>query len=80
MDGATRSIVELNDLDLNGRQIFDREDREGGKGGGAREGGGGYLAGPYCAAGFRSGAGTGGGGGGPRGNDGNLSVYVGNLA
>jgi RNA recognition motif-containing protein len=58
MDGATRSIVELNDSELNGRQIFVREDREGGKGGGAREGGGGYLAGPYRAAGFGSGAGT----------------------
>ena len=88
VDGATRAIIELNDSELMGCQIFVREDREGGKagggvvgggGGGAREGGCGYLAGPYRAAGFGSGAGTGGGGG-PRGNDGNLSVYVGNLA
>jgi RNA recognition motif-containing protein len=85
-ESAARAIAELNDSELMGRQIFVREDREGGgnnragggRGGGvggvsgAREGDGGYLAGPYHAAGF--------GGGGGRGNVGNnLSVYVGNL-
>ncbi|KAL3784732.1 hypothetical protein ACHAW5_001599 [Stephanodiscus triporus] len=85
-DAASRAIAELHDSELMGRQIFVREDREarggnnnigggggGGGGGGAREGDGGYLAGWHRGGG-------GGGGGGPRGNAGNLSVYVGNLA
>ena len=89
-ESAARAIAELGDSELMGRQIFVREDREGGNnkaaGGGGRggagvvrEGDGGYLAGgPYHAAGF--GGGSGGGRGGPRGNMGNnLSVYVGNL-
>ena len=90
-ESAARAIAELSDSELMGRQIFVREDREGGnskaaggggRGGvggvrGVREGDGGYLAGPYHAAGF---GGSGGGRGGPRGNIGNnLSVYVGNL-
>ena len=89
-ESAARAIAELGDSELMGRQIFVREDREGGNNkaagggggrggvGGVREGDGGYLAGPYHAAGF--GGGSGGGRGGPRGNIGNnLSVYVGNL-
>lgn len=86
-ESAARAIAELSDSELMGRQIFVREDREGGGtnkagggggkggvvvgGGGAREGDGGYLAGPYHAAGFGGAGGGGGGGGGLRGNIGN---------
>jgi RNA recognition motif-containing protein len=84
-DGASRAIAELNDTELMGRKIFVREDREGGSGNGgggggggggmvAREGDGGYLAGGWHRGNVAA------GGGGPRGNGGNLSVYVGNLA
>ncbi|KAL3808643.1 hypothetical protein ACHAXA_006630 [Cyclostephanos tholiformis] len=73
-DGACRAIEELNDTELMGRKIFVREDREGG----GREGDGGYVAGGRHRG--NAAAGNGFGGGGPRGNTGNLSVYVGNLA
>lgn len=80
-EAATKAIAELNDSELQGRNIFVREDRERGGGGGngaahaPREGDGGYQGG-WQQPQHRGGP----GGGGGRGNFGGLSVYVGNLA
>jgi len=70
-DFARRAVLTLNDTELMGRQIFVREDREdaqGGGGGGSAGGGGGASAG-----GGRGGS-AGGGGGGSAGGEGGGSV------
>ena len=71
-EGAKQAVLTLNDTELQGRQIFVREDREdkGGRSGGGAAGGGGF------------GAGGGGGGGRFFSGEQNQSrrVYVGNLS
>jgi RNA recognition motif-containing protein len=84
-DGAKKAIAELNDTELQGRNIFVREDRERGgapnsQGGQQkREGDGGYQGG-WQQQQHQHNRGGGGGGRGGNNNYGNLSVYVGNLA
>jgi len=45
---AAHAIATLNDTELNGRQIFVREDREGGRAGEGYSNGGGQAGGPGC--------------------------------
>lgn len=74
-EGAQRALL-LNDTDLMGRQIFVREDRESGNGGG-------YYTQKPAGAGASGGSGGRGGGGAGRVSGGekqNCRVYVGNLS
>lgn len=71
-EGARRAVLTLNDTDLMGRQIFVREDREGGSGGGgeqSRGSGGGGVVGGGGGRGFASG-----------GDAQSRRCYVGNLS
>jgi len=69
-EGARRAVLTLNDTDLMGRQIFVREDREGGSGGGGEQ-----------SRGSGGGGGVGGGRGFASGGDAqSRRCYVGNLS
>ena len=68
---AKRAIADLTDTELNGRQIFVREDREGGS-----SSGGGSRGGDSRGAGTRGGSRGGSGGGGSN----SKRVFVGNLS
>lgn len=83
-EGAQKGVETLNDTELNGRQIFVREDREDRGGGNSGGGGGGGGQRPQYGQQNRNHGGGGGGGASQQpsssGESKSLRVYVGNLS